>query len=89
MDRGVVVSDMQNEYGRHHIRICRPSGLSDDDNTRVIRFIANHLGYQYDFRYIVDLFRFLIPSILFPHVGEQSSIGTTQERDIKPSALPC
>jgi hypothetical protein len=66
MDRGVVVSDMQNEYGRHHIRICRPSGLSEDDHTRVIRFVANHLGCQYDFRYIVDLFRFLIPFNIIP-----------------------
>ncbi|MBF0193751.1 MAG: hypothetical protein HQL71_04300 [Magnetococcales bacterium] len=66
MDRGVVVSDMQKEYGQHHIRICRPSGLSEDDNTRVIRFVANHLGCQYDFRYLVDLFRFLVPFNLIP-----------------------
>ncbi|MBF0381343.1 MAG: hypothetical protein HQL69_10015 [Magnetococcales bacterium] len=66
MDRGVVVADMQDAYGQHHIRICRPSGLSEADNTRVIRFVANHLGCQYDFRYIVDLFRFLIPFNIIP-----------------------
>ncbi|MBF0357759.1 MAG: hypothetical protein HQL70_04070 [Magnetococcales bacterium] len=66
MDRGVVVSDMQNEYGSHHIRICRANGLAEEDNVRVIRFVANHLGCQYDFRYIVDLFRFLSPFKIFP-----------------------
>lgn len=80
MDRGVVVSDMQNEYGQHHIRICRPNGLAEEDNARVIRFIANHLGCLYDFRYIIDLLRYLTPLKIIPrHWGTKLHWHYTRE----------
>ena len=66
MDRGVVVSDLQNEYGRHHLRICRPAGLLPQDNTKVMRFAARHIGCKYDFHYLVDILRFLLPYNIVP-----------------------
>ena len=66
MDRGVVVSDFQKVYGCHHLRICRPGGLFPQDNTKVVRFAAEHLGCQYAFRYLVDIVRFLFPYRIIP-----------------------
>ena len=66
MYRGVVVSDMQNEYGRHHLRICRPTGLSFTDSQKVLHFAAKHLGCNYDFRHLIDLTRYLLPYHILP-----------------------
>ncbi|MBF0453843.1 MAG: hypothetical protein HQL72_03375 [Magnetococcales bacterium] len=66
MDRGVVVSDLQEMYGRHHLRICRPAGLSAEDTLQVLHFAASQLGLQYDFRHLLDLTRHLLPYPLLP-----------------------
>ncbi|MBF0446754.1 MAG: hypothetical protein HQL67_00990 [Magnetococcales bacterium] len=72
MDRGVVVSDLQESYGLHHLRICRPAGLSQADNESVLHFAANHLGATYDFKHLLDLARYLLPYHILPrHWGSR------------------
>jgi hypothetical protein len=49
-------------YERHHTRICRPVGLTQDDRDDVIGFVVSRLGTQYDMRNILDLARYLLPT---------------------------
>jgi hypothetical protein len=46
---------------RSHIRICRPIGLSPQDQQKVVTFAASKLGTLYDLRYVFDLARYLFP----------------------------
>jgi hypothetical protein len=48
------------EYARFHTRICRPIGLSAEDRERVVRFVLDRLGHQYDLKNVLDLARYLI-----------------------------
>ena len=58
--QGVVASPLS-KYERYHTRICRPTGLTDDDCTRVCTFAAERIGFDYDLKNIIDLMRYLIP----------------------------
>jgi hypothetical protein len=49
-------------YERHHTRICRPVGLTQDDREEVTSFLLSRLGTQYDMRNILDLARYLLPT---------------------------
>lgn len=52
-------------YKNHHVRICRPTGISHSDTQKVIDFVINHVGYEYDMRHFIDLARFLITNHWF------------------------
>src|SRR5947209_302077 len=56
-----VVSSPLSKYDRHHTRICRPIGLSRQDCERVCNYAVERIGFEYDFRNIVDLMRRLMP----------------------------
>jgi hypothetical protein len=43
------------------VKICRPRSLSEQQVSRVIRFAIRHLGFDYDFRHILDLVRLAVP----------------------------
>ncbi|MGO2008205.1 YiiX/YebB-like N1pC/P60 family cysteine hydrolase [Vreelandella alkaliphila] len=49
------------EFKGYHLRICRPTGLDDDDIHAVIHFAGARLGYRYDLHNIVDLARYFLP----------------------------
>ncbi|MCU7959915.1 MAG: hypothetical protein KZQ58_07935 [gamma proteobacterium symbiont of Bathyaustriella thionipta] len=55
-----------NKYREHHVRICRPHGMTPDDATRVAAYALQHLGSDYDVRHIFDLGRFLFPWSFMP-----------------------
>jgi hypothetical protein len=56
------VSQPLSTYERHHTRICRPVGLTQDDREEIIAFVLSRLGTQYDMRNILDLARYLLPT---------------------------
>jgi hypothetical protein len=56
-----VVSSPLSKYYAHHTRICRPVGLSRADCERVRSYAIERIGFDYDFRNIIDLMRYLIP----------------------------
>jgi hypothetical protein len=60
LGEGVVGSPLS-KYHRHHTRICRPVGLTDDDRARVCAYAAERIGFDYDVKNIVDLLRYLCP----------------------------
>jgi Permuted papain-like amidase enzyme, YaeF/YiiX, C92 family len=56
-----VVSSPLSKYYSHHTRICRPVGLSQEDCESVCSYAIDRVGFDYDFRNIIDLMRYLIP----------------------------
>lgn len=65
LGEGTVVNSLQ-KYRQHHLRICRPSGLSRADAQQVIAYCLQHLGFRYDVRQLLDLARFLFPYGILP-----------------------
>jgi hypothetical protein len=50
------------KYATFNTRICRPIGLSDEECRKVITFMIDRIGLQYDMRNIIDLLRYLLPT---------------------------
>src|SRR6202162_3653006 len=58
--QGVVAAPLS-KYARFHSRICRPTGLTEDDRARVCAYAAERIGFDYDLKNIIDLMRYLFP----------------------------
>jgi hypothetical protein len=58
--QGVVAVPLS-KYSRYHTRICRPTGLTEDDRERVCAYATERIGFDYDLKNIVDLLRYLLP----------------------------
>lgn len=65
VDQGVVVSPLV-KYIDFNIRICRPVGLSPAQIKTVLDEVVARMGFRYDRRNILDLFRYLVPLRLIP-----------------------
>jgi len=48
-------------YAGMHTRICRPTGLSDDDVSRLVAYMVRSLGRKYDLKNLLDLARYFLP----------------------------
>ena len=57
---GVVAAPLS-KYARFHTRICRPTGLTDEDRARVCTYASERIGFDYDLKNIIDLMRYLLP----------------------------
>ncbi len=62
---GTVVNPLS-EYTDDNLRICRPDGLSFEDQNKVVNFAIEHLGMNYDVRQLLDLARFMFPYAILP-----------------------
>src|SRR6185312_12059445 len=58
--QGVVAAPLS-KYARFHTRICRPTGLTEDDAARVCAYATERIGFDYDVKNILDLLRYLMP----------------------------
>jgi Permuted papain-like amidase enzyme, YaeF/YiiX, C92 family len=56
-----VVSSPLSKYYSYHTRICRPVGLSQEDCETVCSYAIERIGFDYDFRNLIGLMRYLIP----------------------------
>lgn len=65
LGHGTIIQPISH-YDEHHIRICRPQGLSQRDAQSVIAYAINHLGKQYDRRHVMDLGRYFLANPLIP-----------------------
>ncbi len=65
MDKGTIISTLSS-YRNHHIRICRPIGITPSDMHLVINYAIKSLGQPYNVRHLFDLFRFMLPWTLIP-----------------------
>lgn len=62
---GTVINPLS-DYIEDNLRICRPEGLSFEDQNKVVYFAAEHLGMDYDVRQLLDLARFMFPYAILP-----------------------
>jgi hypothetical protein len=58
--KGVVGAPLS-KYFHYHTRICRPTGLTEDDCIRVCAYAMERIGFDYDLKNIIDLLRYLFP----------------------------
>lgn len=65
IDKGTVVTALSS-YRHHHIRICRPIGLSATDAQNIIRYAVQALGAGYSVKQLIDLARFFLPWSILP-----------------------
>jgi hypothetical protein len=71
---GLVEVDMVNgvtavplsTYAAFHTRICRPEALTAEDARRVVQYAMARLGQTYDLKNLIDLARYLLPTIPIP-----------------------
>lgn len=62
-------------YAEHHCRICRPVGLTQEDQERLIGYAVGRIGHKYDTRNVVDLMRYLLPVPPVPTPWRRSMIA--------------
>lgn len=65
LDNGTVVTPL-NFYHNHHIRICRPIGITPPDLRLVVDYAVKALGQPYNVRHLLDLTRFMLPWSILP-----------------------
>ena len=56
-----VITGPLSKYEKFTTRICRPAGLSDLEKEKVIEFMIDSIGLDYDRKNIIDLMRYLLP----------------------------
>ena len=61
LQEGVIAVPLA-KYESLNTRICRPVGLSKPDRRKVVGFMLERLGMQYDLKNIIDLMRYLLPT---------------------------
>lgn len=65
IDKGTSITHLH-FYRNHHIRICRPIGITPEDRLAVIHYTLKALGQPYNVRHLIDLARFLLPWSILP-----------------------
>lgn len=76
LDKGTVVTPLS-FYASHHLRICRPIGITPSDLQLVLNYVIKALGQPYNVRQIFDLARFLLPWTLLPRRWGSSLFRTS------------
>lgn len=76
LDRGTVVTPLS-FYRHHHIRICRPIGITPSDIHLVLNHAIRSLGQPYNVRQLLDLARFLLPWTVLPRRWGSSLFRTS------------
>ncbi|MCA6112904.1 YiiX/YebB-like N1pC/P60 family cysteine hydrolase [Bradyrhizobium cenepequi] len=65
IDEGVVSAPLS-KYLHCRTRICRPVGLTQADCETVCGYASERIGLGYDFKNVIDLMRYLLPSPVTP-----------------------
>lgn len=61
-----VITVPLSKYDGFNLRICRPVGLTQEDTGKLLSFLIERLGHQYDTKNIFDLMRYLLPTPPIP-----------------------
>lgn len=76
IEKGTVVNPLRS-YQHHHIRICRPIGITHADLDVVINYAAHSIGQPYNVRQLIDLTRFMLPWTILPRRWGSSLFRTS------------
>lgn len=60
VDVGVISSPLS-KYRDAHVRICRPTALTEADRDIVVQYMIKRIGWAYDLKNVTDLMRYLLP----------------------------
>jgi len=60
LGEGVVTAALS-KYSDAHVRVCRPIGINVQDRAKVVAYMLEHVGLDYDVKNITDMLRFLVP----------------------------
>ncbi len=71
LGRGTVLTAIAH-YENFRLRLCRPTGLSAEDQGRVSCYAIKRLGSEYNVRQLADLARFLFPYGILPRKWRSS-----------------
>jgi len=71
LGRGTVLTAIAH-YEGFRLRLCRPTGLSVEDQGRVSCYAIKRLGAEYNIRQLADLARFLFPYGILPRKWRSS-----------------
>ena len=71
---GIVAVPMS-KYRNFNTRICRPVGLTEEDRRKVVDFMVEHLGMQYDLKNVIDLMRYLLQTPPVPARWRRRMLG--------------
>jgi len=71
LGRGTVLTAIAH-YEHFRLRLCRPTGLSTEDQGRVSCYAIKRLGTEYNVRQLADLARFLFPYGILPRSWRSS-----------------
>lgn len=82
---GTVINPLS-LYMDVNLRVCRPDGLSFEDQNHVVCFAVEHLGINYDVRQLLDLARFMFPYAILPREWRSSLF---QHNAGKPTNIVC
>ncbi len=69
LGEGCVATPLS-RYETFNTRICRPTGLTTADRQKVVDFMVDKIGLQYDVKNIFDLLRYF-----FPHPSSSGSMA--------------
>lgn len=61
-----VIAVPLGKYAGFNLRICRPLGLTAEDQQGVVEYARAHLGMRYDLKNVFDLMRYLLPTPPWP-----------------------
>ncbi|MEE8345634.1 MAG: YiiX/YebB-like N1pC/P60 family cysteine hydrolase [Woeseiaceae bacterium] len=79
----IIEADLQNgviavplsKYAEFNTRICRPIGLDADERQKVVQFMVDSIGMNYDLKNVIDLARYLIPTPPVPDRWRRSMLA--------------
>lgn len=57
-----VITVPIDHYDGFNLRICRPINLTDEDTSKLLAYLIERIGHQYDTKNILDLMRYLLPN---------------------------
>ncbi len=61
-----VITVPIDKYDGFNLRICRPIKLTADDTQKLLSYVIERIGHQYDTKNIFDLMRYLLPTPPIP-----------------------
>lgn len=61
LTRGVIAVPLSN-YANFNTRICRAVDLAPTDREKLVQYMINSLGLEYDLKNVIDLARYLLPT---------------------------
>lgn len=61
IEDGVIAVPLA-KYAELNTRICRPVGLTPEDQAAVVDYVIARIGHHYDLKNVIDLARYLLPT---------------------------